>query len=106
MINMNWYKKAITYMDIGHSRDKIYYLWSFHGGELIVKPNMMDNKEVDHNDFWENNQMESTDYRGRFDPERKIVSVLNPFPLHHVPEYITEKLKDEFGYDIKIMEFE
>jgi len=60
---------------------------------------------LDHYTLW-GDIMEDTDYRGRFDIKRKLVSVINPFEGRPIPNIILRRLYEEFGNDIKIVEFE
>jgi hypothetical protein len=104
---MNWYKKAqkhMEYQDIAHVYDKIYYIWVIMNGRLYVEPTWEEGTPADHYELW-GGDMEDSDYRGRFDPHSKKLSIVNPKEGRPIPNVILRMLYDKFGNDIKIYEF-
>jgi hypothetical protein len=100
--NINWYKKAQknnfdSYYDIGHNNN--FVLWAFIDGRLIIHP-----KEFGDHTKWKN--LHWYDYRGRFDPETKKCSIVNPHEFKDVPDVIIDSLYEKFGHDIEIVEFD
>jgi len=100
------YGKDPQYTDIGHTpynKDPIpsqgeYYMWVFFNGEILIK------KEVTGNDYHEkifpfmNTNFKL--YRGRYDADRKILTIARPiegpFSEREVPKFLIAKLKRKF----------
>jgi len=96
---MSWYKKAqfTDYLEIAHGEED-YFLWVFINGFLEVESK----EKGDHITIWPH--MQSSHYRGRFDPKNKIVTIINPLAGRPIPNHLVRKLYDRFG-DVKMVEF-
>jgi len=100
---MNWYKKAQkSYLDIGRYLETNCALWAWIDGKFLIHNNC----DTDHFKIWPD--LEDNDYRGRFEIDengQKNVSVVNPFQGRDLPNKLYSLLYDEFGDDIRILEF-
>jgi hypothetical protein len=102
---MNWYKTALlsdnSYFSIGHVPDKETYIWAYRKFRLFAY--LIKNGNDIHPEIWPD--MKDTDYRGGFEKETKLCSVINPFRGQPIDRFLIEELKEKFGSDIKIVEF-
>jgi len=96
--------RVFDYMDVAHGRDKVHYLWAIINGQLKVAPTMEDGIPNDHYEQW-GGELGDDEYFGRFDPYKKTLSINNPFEGRAIPSVIMKQLYDQFGSDIKVMEF-
>jgi len=106
---MNWYKKALkqidNYYEVGYDRNgksTSCALWAWIDGKFLI------HKDCDaiHEDVWP--ELEDNDYRGRFELDEngwKNVSVVNPKQGQDFPQPLYRLLYDNFGDDIRIVEF-
>ena len=85
------------YLDIGHNDSSI--LWIYDKHRLLKIPVKLLKDHLEAFPF-----MNSRHYRGRFDPEKNIITLVNPYDIEP-PWYLIEELKNEFGINAKIKEF-
>lgn len=84
-----------------HEHEKDYYVWAYINGKIQSEVSLPGEIPLDHS-IWELND---NDYYGRCDPYKNVVSIHNPFEGRPIPEPILRGLYDEFGNDIRIVEF-
>jgi hypothetical protein len=111
---MNLTKKAKnkfdSYYEIGHDGYNKYrnptgndFLWIYLDNKIKYHP-ITSHFDV-HPRIWPDSSLYNN-YRGRFDANRKLVSIVNPFEGKEIPNIIISKLYDTFGNDIEIAEFD
>ena len=84
-----------------HEHDKEYYIWAYTNGQLQSEVSLPGEIPLDHS-IWDLND---NDYYGRFDPSKNVVSIRNPFEGREIPSKILKGLYDEFGNNIRVVEF-
>lgn len=107
--NMNWYflnKQSESYFDIGFSDTSKSKLWIWMGDYLSVAD--LKDKQDTHGifSFIEGDNLSSF-YRGRFELDKKIVSLVKPVGIKSfldIPDALLNSLYEKFGYDLKIIE--
>ena len=122
---MNWYKTAqiedgygrgMHYQQFGHDMDRTQILfWIDTNGRVQQQSSNKglseqgDYNNALHDDLEESGQMPSdTLFSGRFDPEKRIVTIMNRMQSPMLDRYIprAEKaIRSSFGDDVKIYGF-
>ena len=108
---MNWYKKAQkNYGDIGHSgvgsgNENILWMSNPDGSNFKVEEGWyIEGHENMMEEGLERTQEKK--FRGRYDPNTMEVSIIVPYEWYwNIPNVIINKLKKEFGNNIKIISF-
>jgi len=101
-------KKFDSYYEIGHDGYNKYhnptgndFLWIYLDNKIKYHP--ITSRFDVHTRIWPDSSLYN--YGGRFDANRKLVSIVNPFEGREIPNIIISKLYDTFGNDIEIAEF-